>query len=588
MNKFLIKMKEIKAPLFNYLFYIKLEIFKPLNYVKAILIGLLINFLIFNSFFATYVAFLVPFFIQILTRSSMHYTFRYKIMLSQFPIEHDDPVFIIDSYGNIVLAGGKTKVLFSKHNVKHISDFFDKKSTQDFLDRISKKDPSIEHLEVYSKVIKKWYETKLHKTKGAKNTNNFLVWLNDITELKITTSKILTVLKYSNVTLLTLKNMKRRSDVIDHMPPFIIRSGYKAVFIVRENELGDLKGRVYKEEESSIIHSDEIIVDKASLSPIWISRRLSRHFTDNVKNYKTREAFEDLYPFDDNVKDFIGVPIDSFINYHEAEYSIIAFNKKYEYNKYDNMLIKTLVNNTRLIVSLLNLAISHEERFIQEVMGLCAAAEYTDKISGRHIIRVNSYSKFIAEKYGFDKEFIDTIGTVAALHDIGKVALPELIKKKEQYTQEERYRVQLHTIIGAQIIKKMINYSSQEDKKLKMAYNIALHHHQTWNGKGYMKLKSGNKIIEPESMDYKDYQQYENLSGDDIPIEALICSLADTYDALRSQRQYKDSFTHEKTVEIMTYDEKIKISGIDRFGPDLWNIFINNHEEFDHIYTTIL
>jgi HD-GYP domain-containing protein (c-di-GMP phosphodiesterase class II) len=70
----------------------------------------------------------------------------------------------------------------------------------------------------------------------------------------------------------------------------------------------------------------------------------------------------------------------------------------------------------------------HNRQFLQKVMGLCAAAEYSDEITGRHILRVNAYSRFIAKELGFDIEFVENIGRVAALHDIGKVAIPELIK----------------------------------------------------------------------------------------------------------------------------------------------------------------
>ena len=109
-----------------------------------------------------------------------------------------------------------------------------------------------------------------------------------------------------------------------------------------------------------------------------------------------------------------------------------------------------LLNTTRAIVSLADLARENDEQFLQKVMGLCAAAEYSDEITGRHILRVNAYCRLIAGKLGFKSDFVENIGRVAALHDIGKVAIPELIKLAKPHSRDQRLEMQMHTIYGAE------------------------------------------------------------------------------------------------------------------------------------------
>jgi len=121
------------------------------------------------------------------------------------------------------------------------------------------------------------------------------------------------------------------------------------------------------------------------------------------------------------------------------------------------------------------------ERFVQSIHGLCAAAEYSDEQTGKHILRVNEYSRFTASKLCMSSEFINTIGEVAAIHDIGKVAMPEIIKLPRGLTPEERAIIEMHTIYGAGILEQMIEIASIPDPRLIMAHEIALNHHQCWN-----------------------------------------------------------------------------------------------------------
>ncbi|MGL5000065.1 MAG: HD domain-containing phosphohydrolase [Cetobacterium sp.] len=178
-----------------------------------------------------------------------------------------------------------------------------------------------------------------------------------------------------------------------------------------------------------------------------------------------------------------------------------------------------------------------------------AANELNDEDTGNHILRVNLYSKFMAEKLKCSKSFIKEIGEYASLHDVGKIAISDaILKKPGKLTPEEFKEMKKHVLLGKDLVEKM--------QLGKIAENIALYHHEKWNGSGY----------------------YYGLQKTDIPLEARIVGLADVYDALRQKRVYKDGFSHEKALQIIS-EESGK-----HFDPDLVNIFLKFNEEFDKIF----
>lgn len=184
------------------------------------------------------------------------------------------------------------------------------------------------------------------------------------------------------------------------------------------------------------------------------------------------------------------------------------------------------------------------------VTALEGANFYNDSDTGNHIKRVTEYSKLLAEAYGMDRDFVKRIRMYASLHDVGKVGLPDmLLKKPGKYTPEEFVEMQDHVEIGA----RMLDYPDLDP----MAKNIALYHHEKWDGSGY-KAK---------------------LTGDSIPIEARIVAVADVYDALSTKRVYKDPFEEPKI------DEIIRENRGTHFEPALVDLYFENKRKFIEIKT---
>ncbi len=188
---------------------------------------------------------------------------------------------------------------------------------------------------------------------------------------------------------------------------------------------------------------------------------------------------------------------------------------------------------------------------------LARAAQIYDEGTGNHIRRVNEYSYFLAQTLGMDQAFCDEIKYSAQLHDLGKISVdPVVLSKAGPLSDAERQEMDNHTIYGHRIL--------SQSPQLAMAADIALAHHEKWDGTGYP----------------------NGLRGEEIPLSARITQIADIYDALRTARPYKPAFNHEIARSIiLSGDARIDSAG--HFDPRLVEAFADMHEDFDRIWSEL-
>ncbi|MGZ3236292.1 MAG: HD domain-containing phosphohydrolase [Burkholderiaceae bacterium] len=191
----------------------------------------------------------------------------------------------------------------------------------------------------------------------------------------------------------------------------------------------------------------------------------------------------------------------------------------------------------------------------EAIFTLTNAAEHKDEDTGLHIQRIGFYCQELAERLGMGSKFCDEIYYASPMHDIGKMAIPDhILLKPCGFTPDEWDIMKTHTSLGAEIL------AEKKSPYLKMGAEIALSHHECWNGDGYP-----NK-----------------LKGEAIPLPARIMTICDVYDALRSRRPYKQAFDHARTMHIiMNGDGRTQP---DHFDPLIFNIFNLHHESFREIY----
>ncbi|HEB73006.1 MAG TPA: HD domain-containing protein [Nitrospirae bacterium] len=569
----------------EYLPFLGKEFIRPVNYATAFAIGAIINIGMGYGISHHLLPYIVPVIIQAFSKASINFKHRDMDMLLGLPAERMDPAFVMDKNGHIATSLGQTYDFFKSNNISAFHHLFGEQDTKEVLELCGRHDQksSANIFELYSQLANKWYQVKI---KFDRKTGYILVWLENITQQKDFEHRLSITRMFSSELITSIKEISKANDIYDKLANLFLQEGYEGVFIARENESGDFTGHVLKIKNGGLSKSDPIEIEHNSMAPVLASRKSKRVVSETRDKFETQKAFDKAHPFHAKVREFLGFEIKNFINYHEGEVSIIAFNKANEIGRYDLTVMETTVNTARSATYLIDMSISNEERFLQIITGLAAASEYSDELTGKHILRVNEYASLLARSLGCDDEFSETIGQVAALHDIGKVAIPEIIKLKRKLTDSEIKKMQMHPVYGAKIVEQMTSQATHTDFRLMMARNISLNHHQQWNGKGYPGLvnnRGGMVGLDSENPEY--YSKFRPLKEGEIPMEALIVSLADKYDALRSARQYKPAFSHEKTTDILTKDDRTGASGEDVFGPEIFALYIDIQGKFEEIFT---
>ena len=200
------------------------------------------------------------------------------------------------------------------------------------------------------------------------------------------------------------------------------------------------------------------------------------------------------------------------------------------------------------------------------IVGMATLAEYRDNETGGHIHRTRNYARIMGEALQFhpvfrsriDTEFVMQVHKSAPLHDIGKVGIPDrILLKPGKLTPEEFEVMKQHTVIGRDAIlrSEQVLGFQESSSFLRIAREIAISHHEKWDGSGYP----------------------YGLSGDEIPIAGRIMAFADVYDALISRRVYKPPFPHQKSIDIIMEGKG------SHFDPVMAEVFLDISEEFRKI-----
>lgn len=193
----------------------------------------------------------------------------------------------------------------------------------------------------------------------------------------------------------------------------------------------------------------------------------------------------------------------------------------------------------------------------QSIIGMLSrAAGYRENETERHIMRIGEYAALIARAIGLTEEQCEHMRLAMPMHDIGKIGIPEaILKKSGPFSPEEREVMEHHARIGFHIL----NDSASTPLTL-LAAEIALYHHERWDGKGYP----------------------QGLKGEEIPLSGRIAALCDVYDALRSARPYKTAWSAEETLAYFR-----ECSGT-HFDPQLVHVFERIFDQLENIQNRLV
>jgi putative two-component system response regulator len=196
--------------------------------------------------------------------------------------------------------------------------------------------------------------------------------------------------------------------------------------------------------------------------------------------------------------------------------------------------------------------------YVETIFTMTRAAEHKDEDTGTHVRRISHYCRALSQVLGLDAEFADRIFIASPMHDIGKIGIPDhILLKPGGFTDAEWRVMKTHALMGAEIL------GHSKSPYLMLGAEIALDHHERWDGSGYPHGKRGEAIS----------------------LAARIMNICDIYDALRSVRPYKPAFDHQKALEIITRGDGRTAPS--HFDPLVLAAFEASHLEFDRIFSTL-
>ena len=201
------------------------------------------------------------------------------------------------------------------------------------------------------------------------------------------------------------------------------------------------------------------------------------------------------------------------------------------------------------------------------VMVLADMVESRDKCTGDHVRKTAAYTEIILHQMREEGIYADTLTdeyvaeviSSAPLHDVGKIAVSDtILNKPGKLTDEEFAKMKTHTTEGGKVIDKAMLLVAEESDYLREAHNLAVSHHEKWNGKGYP----------------------DGLTGEEIPLSARVMAVADVFDALVSRRSYKEPFSIEKALDI------IREGSGNHFDPNVVKAFLDAEDEVRRVAAT--
>ncbi|MGE4003525.1 MAG: HD-GYP domain-containing protein, partial [Planctomycetaceae bacterium] len=272
---------------------------------------------------------------------------------------------------------------------------------------------------------------------------------------------------------------------------------------------------------------------------LWqVDRELLVVFCSAYSDYSAGEIFERLGRNDRLL--ILKKPFDSI----EVEQLAAALSEKRQLLRERARYTRRLEDRVREQTAAIQLA--HEET----IHRLVAASMFRDKETGEHIRRVGLMSAILARAAGRTAAEVDRIRLAAPMHDVGKIGIPDVILQKPScLTPEERQVMERHTVIGAHLL------SGSHSPMLQMAREIALYHHEQWNGTGYP----------------------IGLAKRDIPFEARVVAVVDVFDALTHDRVYRPAFS------IPVALNSLNDGSGHQFDPELVELFFENIGEISAV-----
>ena len=366
----------------------------------------------------------------------------------------------------------------------------------------------------------------------------------------------------------TLQGFSRRKFTSDELYRDVLgkllggngRRGPAGIFIATEGpDCACCSGRVFHLRQGQLIERSEVIsIDPGSsyaISLVTVEGSSDVVAVNWVDICGSIDEFQNFFhplvvqAMEDPILNFVSCRISG-----GAAGVIVAFNYSGRATEYDADVLRSAAVVIGSLLTASNAMRETELAFGYTIEALARACEAAEPDTGRHIVRVNRYAGALAANMGFNNTFIEDISISAQMHDVGKLRIPaEILLKEGPLTPSEMQLMRQHPAFGSEIL--------GGSPRLKVAREIAMSHHENWDGTGYPRRMKGHMI----------------------PVSGRIVKVADVYDALRSKRSYKAPMTHEEALRVFREGDD-RIDPVAHFDPDILAAFFKIEHMFEMIY----
>jgi HD-GYP domain-containing protein (c-di-GMP phosphodiesterase class II) len=337
------------------------------------------------------------------------------------------------------------------------------------------------------------------------------------------------------------------------------KRGPAAIFMTFPEPDGSFRhGRLFNLTRGKLVERLEVEIDPLSTyarnlgTAEMVDDMVISNWGDSFRGVEEYQQY-----FSPTVKRALGVEVHNFVTYRisgEHPGLLVAFNYPGRATVYDASVLRSLAIVIGSLVTLSGQVRETEQAFIYTIEALARACEAAEEQTGQHILRVNRYAGALAANIGAPVDFVETIAYSAQMHDVGKIRIPATILLKEGPLDEvELELMKMHPVFGEQIL--------GSSPRLQIAREIAIAHHENWDGSGYP----------------------YGLKGARIPLSGRIVKIADVYDALRSRRSYKAPYSHADAVRVFREGDR-RIRPAEHFDPELLAGFFRIEHLFEKIY----
>jgi len=345
----------------------------------------------------------------------------------------------------------------------------------------------------------------------------------------------------------SILDVDRLMDVVTSLVGNIMKFDRALIMLIDEKRqmLVPMKAVGGSEKEFHLIDDYTIPLDRTNNILARVATSGNAQIVSDVDHSYLRK--ENLILSNFHPKSFVAVPLiarNKVIGVMAAE----RLKGLDDFTANDLSFVMNFANQIAISLENAHLVENMKESFVSSILSLSSALEAKDAYTRGHSIRVSEYAIIIARTMELDEDTVDTIRLMALMHDIGKIGVPDqIIKKSSQLTEDELRIIMRHPHVSRTIIEPLLVNNP--------SLGFVESHHERYDGTGYP----------------------DGLSGREIPIEARIIAVADTYDAMTSNRPYRTVRTPDQAIQ------EIRINAGAQFCPEVVRAFLKCVESFTEI-----